>query len=98
MDTAQKRDAEIVEMFGNRFVGRQQEFFNDLMADVMLDEMGAGDAALLVKFQLGFRHVQLDGPALEPPPAQAHGKVARVEQQGENLWFNLTALAFGILK
>ena len=82
MDAAQERHVEAGEVLGDRLVGRQHELLDDLMADVVLAEVGAGDAALLVVLQLRLRHVQFQRAALQPPLAQDHRQVAHPQQQG----------------
>ena len=68
-------------MLGHRLVGRQHELLDDLMADVVLAEVRAGDAALLVVLQFRLRHVQFQRPALAAPLAQDHRQVAHAQQQ-----------------
>ncbi len=55
------------QMLGNRFVGRQHEFLDDLMADIVFKKVSTFDPALVVIFQLDFRHVQFQSAASEPP-------------------------------
>ena len=93
---AQERRAQACQLPGHRLVGGEHEFLNDLMADVVLDKMGALDAALIVQIELGFRHAELDGAALEPAAAQDHGQVAHAQEQGQDLRFYLGARSLGI--
>ena len=62
MDTAQKRHPKAGQMLRHRFIGRQHELLDDLMADIVLDEVGTGHAALLIELQLRLGHVELEGP------------------------------------
>ncbi len=68
------------QMLGHRFVGRQHEFLDDLMAHVVLEEMGAGDSALVVVFQLRFGHVQFESAALEPTFSQDHAQLTHAQK------------------
>ena len=62
MNPAEERHAALREVSGDRLIRGQHELLDHLMADVMLAEMGAAHPALIVVFQLDFRHVQLQRP------------------------------------
>src|SRR5687767_8296535 len=51
------------------------------MTDIVLDEMGAADPALVVELQLGFRHAQLQGASLDSSLSKHHGQVAHSQEE-----------------
>src|SRR5262249_8063682 len=59
MDAAQKRGAEAFDFRRHGFVGGEHELLDDLMAHVVLYEVAAGHAAVVVVFELYLRHVEL---------------------------------------
>ena len=50
MDPAQERRPNVMQMLGDRLVGGQHELFDDLVADIIFQEVGAANAALFVEF------------------------------------------------
>ena len=58
MDSSHQEKFLIDHSLGNRFVGRQHEFFDDLMAFGVLDRVGTADFAIVVQIDLDFRQHQ----------------------------------------
>jgi hypothetical protein len=66
VDAAQERHPEPAEVLGDRLVGGQHELLDDLVAQVVGGEVGAGDLAVGVVLQHRLRHGQLQRAALQP--------------------------------
>ena len=85
MDAAQKMQIVLVQQLGHRFVGRQHELFDDLMALGVFDQVGAADLPIAIQIDLHLAHRQLQRPAREPPLAQDHRQLVHPGQQRKHL-------------
>ena len=71
VDAAEEDQAGVGELLGHRFVRREHELFDDLMALGVLGEVSAGDAAIGVEVDLHLGHRQFERAALEAAGAEA---------------------------
>ena len=62
MHPPQESGAGRSERFGHGFVGREHEFFDDLVALGILHDMRTRDAAIAIEIDLHFRHLQFQRP------------------------------------
>ena len=85
MHAPQKRNAGRVQRVGHRFVGREHELFDDLMAFGVLDDVRPGDTAMLIQIDFHLLHRQFQRAALESPPAQHHRQLVHSRQQAHAL-------------
>ena len=65
MDAAEEQGAPVAKRFGDGLIGREHEFFDDLVRESMLGEVGPADAAVGVVFQHRFGHSQFECAAFE---------------------------------
>ena len=65
MDAENGWDAGLLEMRGDRLIGRQHELLNQPVGDVAGAALDAGHFAELVKFNQRLGHVKIDGAALD---------------------------------
>ena len=70
VDAVSTRDLELAHVTGNRFVGRQHEFLDELVGDVVVNLLDTDRFALLVEPDLDLGEIQIERAVREPLLAQ----------------------------
>ena len=82
---------------GDRLVGRQHEFLDQLVALVMLSQMRAGDLPVAVRARSPPRAVRARVRRVYPAPAQDHRQLEHLTQHDGDLGVNAVHGAAGLL-